>query len=261
MMYQLPSSRRTRFRAVLLIPALAIGFGLMHVPAVASVLSATSSATLPASNHQQPAGSSDSDVRMVVVGREQPQDAAKGEVLPQYPGGESEMYAFLVKNVRFPESMAKDDISGRVVVGFTVETDGSLSNIKMVKSLCPAADNEAIRVVKSMPRWIPGTSAGKPVACSMVLPLNFSLVDDNAKAAREDVDPSDIRVVAFKSSGTPKAIVNNDLSGKKPAVFVDGKLYTGDINSISPDDIESITVHKDRTEYPDGLLEIKLKKK
>ena len=261
MMYQLPSSGRSRLRALLLIPALAIGFGLVQVPAVASVLAATSAAALPESSRQEPAGTPDSDVRMVVVGRDQPQAAEKGEVLPQYPGGESAMYAFLVQSLNFPESMAKDDISGRVVVGFTVEPDGSLSNIKVVKSLCPDADNEAMRVVRSMPRWIPGSSDGKPVACSMVLPFNFALVNDNSKAAQQDIDPADIRVVAFKSDSTQKTVLNYDSLKKKPAIFVDGTLFTGDINSISPDDIESITVHKDRPEYPDGLLDITLKKK
>ena len=95
------------------------------------------------------------------------------DVLPKYAGGEMAMFAFLCKNVKYPESAAKDSIQGRVVVKFTVQADGAVKDASVVKSVCPALDEEAIRVVMLMPRWIPGEKDGKKVACSFSLPISF----------------------------------------------------------------------------------------
>ena len=97
------------------------------------------------------------------------------DVLPKYAGGEMAMFAFLCKNVKYPESAAKDSIQGRVVVKFTVQADGAVKDASVVKSVCPALDEEAIRVVMLMPRWIPGEKDGKKVACSFSLPISFKL--------------------------------------------------------------------------------------
>lgn len=71
--------------------------------------------------------------------------------------------------------MQGTEIQGKVLVKFTVKSDGSISNIRVTKSVDPYLDKEAVRVVKSMPRWIPGTQDGKPVNVEYTLPITFKL--------------------------------------------------------------------------------------
>ena len=90
---------------------------------------------------------------------------------PSFPGGQEALLQFLKENVQWPDTEA--DVLGRVIVSFVVETDGSLSGIKVVKSLDPLFDKEALRVVKSMPKWIPGTQNGQPVRIRYTIPVIF----------------------------------------------------------------------------------------
>ena len=83
------------------------------------------------------------------------------EILPQFPGGDKALMEFLKKEVRQPDE-AKD-VKGRVVIGVTVETSGELTHFKVARSVHPALDKEALRVVKMMPKWIPGSIYGKLV--------------------------------------------------------------------------------------------------
>ncbi len=100
------------------------------------------------------------------------------EVYPKFPGGPEKMFEFIADNLRWPE----DDgscIQGRVVVSFIVEKDGSLTDVKVVRSLDPSFDKEAIRIVKSMPKWEPGMWNGKPARLKYCIPIRFRLADDN----------------------------------------------------------------------------------
>lgn len=90
---------------------------------------------------------------------------------PSFPGGQEALLQYLKENVQWPDTEA--DVLGRVIVSFVVETDGSLSGIKVVKSLDPLFDKEALRVVKSMPKWIPGTQNGQPVRIRYTIPVIF----------------------------------------------------------------------------------------
>jgi protein TonB len=78
---------------------------------------------------------------------------------------------YLKENVQWPDT--ESCVQGRVIVSFVVETDGSLSDIKVVKSLDPLFDKEALHVVKSMPKWIPGTQNGQPVRIKYAIPVIF----------------------------------------------------------------------------------------
>ena len=97
--------------------------------------------------------------------------------MPEYPGGFEKMFEFIANNLRWP---GDDDscIQGRVVVSFIVEKDGSLTDVKVIKSLDPAFDKEAIRVVKSMPKWEPGMWRGKPARVHYCIPIKFRLLAD-----------------------------------------------------------------------------------
>ena len=95
------------------------------------------------------------------------------ESMPQFPGGESALHAFLSQNLKYPEKAMKEKISGRVILQFTVDKNGDISDIVVVRGVSPELDAEAIRVIKSMPRWIPGKQRGKTVAVKYTLPINF----------------------------------------------------------------------------------------
>ena len=97
------------------------------------------------------------------------------EVMPQYPGGPIAMLKYLMENIKYPEQAMKEGIQGRVTVRFIVEKDGSISDVKPVLSVHPLLNKEAVRVVKSMPKWSPGKHNGKPVRVRFNLPVMFKL--------------------------------------------------------------------------------------
>lgn len=100
------------------------------------------------------------------------------ETLPQFPGGQGVMLKYLADNIKYPASAVKAKKQGRVIVGFIVQKDGSITHAKIVRSIDPELDAEALRVVKGMPKWTPGTQLGKPVSVKYTLPVKFSLQKD-----------------------------------------------------------------------------------
>ncbi len=97
------------------------------------------------------------------------------EEMPSYPGGDMKMYEYLGKNIKYPQIARESGIQGRVFVNFVVEPDGSVSNVKVLRGIGGGCDEEAIRVVKSMPKWKPGKQRGKAVRVSYTLPVVFKL--------------------------------------------------------------------------------------
>ena len=97
------------------------------------------------------------------------------EVMPQFPGGQIAMLKYIMKNIKYPKQIMEEGIQGRVTVSFIVEKDGRVSNVRLLRSVQSALDKEAIRVVKSMPKWTPGKQNGKPVRVRFNLPVMFKL--------------------------------------------------------------------------------------
>lgn len=97
------------------------------------------------------------------------------EVMPQYPGGQIAMMKYIMENMKYPKQAMKEGIQGRVAVSFIVEKDGSISDVKPILSVHPLLNKEAVRVVKSMPKWTPGKQNGKPVRVRFNLPIMFKL--------------------------------------------------------------------------------------
>lgn len=93
----------------------------------------------------------------------------------EFPGGQAAMMKWLSNNIRYPESAQQNGISGRVVVKFVVERDGSVSSPQIVKGVDRDLDQEALRVVKRMPKWQPGKNNGQPVRSYFNLPVTFRL--------------------------------------------------------------------------------------
>ena len=106
----------------------------------------------------------------------EPQDVYESvEQMPEFPGGMEEMMKFLQMNIQYPANAAKNNVEGRVILQFVVEKDGQIGDVKVARSVDPELDAEALRVVKSMPNFIPGRQDGKPVAVWYTLPINFKL--------------------------------------------------------------------------------------
>ena len=97
------------------------------------------------------------------------------EEMPAYPGGDQKLMEFIAKGIKYPQIARETGIQGRVFVGFVVEPDGSVSNVKLLRGIGGGCDEEAMRVVKSMPKWKPGKQRGKAVRVSYMLPVNFKL--------------------------------------------------------------------------------------
>ena len=97
------------------------------------------------------------------------------EEMPKFPGGDEGMMQFLNSEVKYPKEALEKGTQGRVVVTFIVNTDGSVSDPKVVKSVNPALDAEAIRVVNAMPKWTPGKQRGYTVRVKFTIPVTFRL--------------------------------------------------------------------------------------
>jgi protein TonB len=103
------------------------------------------------------------------------------ENAPEFPGGEDSLYAYIARNIVYPEAAKKEKIEGRVFVTFVVEKDGQVSSVKLLRDIGGGCGQEAIRVVKSMPKWKPGTQRGKPVRFQFNMPVSFGLQDEDKK--------------------------------------------------------------------------------
>lgn len=113
------------------------------------------------------------DVKVAVTQEEKPFDVV--EQMPTFPGGDSELLTFLSKNVKYPVSALENGIQGRVIVRFVVNKNGEVDRAEILRSLDSACDREALRVVKSMPKWIPGRQNGENVSVWFTLPINFRI--------------------------------------------------------------------------------------
>ena len=95
--------------------------------------------------------------------------------MPSFPGGQGAMFDFMEKNIKYPKVAEDNGIQGRVILTFIVKKDGSLSDVRVAKSVDPALDKEAVRLVKSMPKWSPGIREGKYVNVKFTLPVTFRI--------------------------------------------------------------------------------------
>jgi TonB family protein len=115
------------------------------------------------SGNQEKSGKNQEEVFVVV------------EEMPEFPGGIKGLRSFLANAVKYPPEASKKGIQGKVYVTFVVMKDGSISNAKVVRGVDPLLDNEALRVVKSLPKWKPGKQSGKEVAVQFTIPISFAL--------------------------------------------------------------------------------------
>lgn len=93
----------------------------------------------------------------------------------EFPGGQKNLMEYLRENIKYPEKALDKSLEGRVYVKFTIKKDGSIDEIKVIRSADPILDEEAIRVVKNMPKWIPAQHNGKDVNSTYTLPITFHI--------------------------------------------------------------------------------------
>ena len=122
-------------------------------------------------------------------------DTVKVEVKPKFPGGPQALSKFLAKNLRYPKTAKDVGIQGKVVLSFSVDSEGSLSDVKVLRGIGAECDEEVIRVLKLSPKWEPATINGKKVKVQQTLPVNFRLVDDS-NITNNDTD-GEIVVTAY----------------------------------------------------------------
>ena len=152
------------------------------------------------------------------------------EEMPEFPGGVDSMDAFIEKNIRFPESMLQNQISGKVYVQFVVEKDGTLSNVRVLRDIGGGCGTEALRLVRCMPQWKPGKQNGKPVRCQYTLPIRFypDRSGEESNTSSEQVAPA----AKDECQGVIKGYVKDAESGEplpfaNVAVYKDGIMVGG----------------------------------
>ena len=159
--------------------------------------------------------------------------------MPEFPGGVGARMQYLAKNVKYPVEAQRKGQQGNVVVKFTVEKDGSITNSHIVRSISPLLDAEALRVINAMPKWIPGRHHGKAVSVGYVLPVSFVLQKANGKTEIEAaIDKGDD--VTFVLDGV--TVVGKEL-----------------LDIIDPDKVESMYIDKSEKSKP--VIRINTKKK
>ena len=181
------------------------------------------------------------------------------EQMPEYPGGPKALMEFLNNNVQYPAEAEKAGIQGRVIATFVVEKDGSISNAKVVKSVDPLLDAEALRVIGAMPNWKPGMQNGKIVRVKYTVPLSFHL--DGGGEEIDHLCREDGTIVEID-------IEKGDTTIAKPLFIVDGKVMDGKkVYSINPKTIERYymqngqeAIDKYGDKAKDGVILITLKK-
>lgn len=121
------------------------------------------------------------NIEITPVKIEEEEEEAEDEIFqvvendPEFPGGAEAMYKYLAQNIKYPQLARENNITGRVYLQFVVEKDGSVTNVKVMRDIGGGCGAEAVRVVKSMPKWTPGKQRGKAVRVYYQIPVNFSL--------------------------------------------------------------------------------------
>ena len=161
--------------------------------------------------------------------------------MPVYPGGDAELVKYILGNLRYPLSAKNKGIEGRVIIRFVINIKGEVSDVEVLRGLDPDCDNEAIRVVKGMPNWIPGSQNGRVVPVFFTIPIVYRLSKDG--------------------------VIIRNAEGNQPLIIVDDKEFNGKMSDVNPAEIVSMTVVKDSTakeiygeKGKNGVIKITLKK-
>lgn len=295
MMQKEKSRGRSRLRLLSLALAVVVALAVVNIPAVASGIRSLETAAFkfietqkgmsdnlidvfqskPVQDIDEESDGADAPIELTVNAykavkedssanevKEEEKDLLDPEIAAEFPGGTEKLMQYLSLNIRYPFSAFTDNRTGKSVIGFIIQPDGSISDVKTLESSWPDLDEEAMRVVKAMPKWTPATTDGKPVASQFSIPINFRLQDSGeTKATTPNEEASFIQL--SKNGGAKLMVGPHDKDCEVAdiqAIRVDGKLLTGDM-TIDLSDIETSETFPPSEEFPGGLWDIKLKKK
>ncbi len=159
------------------------------------------------------------------------------EQMPEYPGGMSELMKYVARNIKYPADALREKKQGRVIVQFIVGKDGYTSDFKVMKSVSPSLDAEAIRVLANMPKWTPGMQRGEAVPVKYTVPVTFKL-DNQDKAEQKTT----------AGSPTIPGVVRFNKSLENVLIVIDDKVVSQkEFSALNPQNIESIVVIKEES--------------
>ena len=183
MMSMNKSSRWKTLRALAVVPVIALALlAFANTKSVAAVVVNQQAKVTPTSRIVK------ANIEAQVTDESAPQSKKvyrSVEQMPQFPGGEAGLMRYLQSNINYPANAAKNNIGGRVILQFVVEKDGSIGEVKVVRSIDPEIDAEAVRVIKLLPNFIPGRQDGEPVAVWYTIPVSFKLQSEPSKPEGE----------------------------------------------------------------------------
>jgi TonB family protein len=183
MMTMNKSSRWKTLRALAVVPVIALALlAFANTKSVAAVVVNQQSKVTPTSRVVK------ANAEAQVTDESAPQSKKvyrSVDQMPQFPGGEAGLMRYLQSNINYPANAAMNNIGGRVILQFVVEKDGHIGEVKVVRSIDPEIDAEAVRVVKSLPDFIPGRQDGEPVAVWYTIPVSFKVQSEPAKPEGE----------------------------------------------------------------------------
>ena len=189
---------------------------------------------------------------------------------PEFEGGTKALLAFVQKNLKYPAAAARANVEGRVFIQFVVDKTGLVKDSKILKGLGFGCNEEALRIMKLMPKWKPGKQSGKTVAVRYNLPIQFQL-KERTKVTREStgyaISQDKFNVEGYQENVTRIRATVNENRLVNPLYFVDGQETTS-VVKLEPDDILSISILKGENAVKkygerakNGAVEITMKKK
>lgn len=277
MMMKSKSSRVRHLCAAALLPAAMLAVAMTDFPAVASTIKNVAAVSYDKVSENYTPSQEDvalpsrSAVNEAADKKSEPRKAV--ETMPQYPGGERAMLQALMDELKYPENLAENDIKGKVIVSFTVTKEGSIDNIKIVRSAGnEALDAEAVRAVKEglKVKWTPGTVGGEAVDCHYTLPVMFSTKKEasNETAAKKSEPRKAVETLPQYPGGEaamlqalmdelkyPENMAENDIKGNVIVTFTVTKEGTiDDIKILRSAGNEALDAEAVRA-LKDGLTE------
>ncbi len=176
------------------------------------------------------------------------------EQAPEFPGGPQAMMQFIKDNLQYPQIAKENGIQGRVILQFVVDETGQVTDPKVIRSIDPSLDTEAIRLVLSMPRWMPGMQDGKAVAVRYTIPVIFKLETAEETSSKDGVLSIKAGNMSEVSGEISKLLMNSD----SLVILVDGVPATEEtLHALSADKIATMSILKDKL---DGMAAAKGKK-
>lgn len=146
--------------------------------------------------------------------------------MPEFPGGENEIFKFIYKTMSYPSKALKEKTEGKVVVEFVINAKGKVEQVQIVKSATPALDKEAVRILKKMPKWTPGEQDGKKVAVKQTLPVKFQITSLTPEEAWQ---PNEKTIILIDSVKMPDGFNVKILNPTKLTSYTEIKPFPKDV--------------------------------